>query len=172
MKALTPTQIRQLQAHLREAGASNAQVNTLLPHLISEVEHFMWIGLPFEAALHKVQLEADFNPVTYLHGKHGETLVADDDPEPQTLTDMVFSDRNRAYGAYDLRKSYDRALINAMVMTFGIVLLVLSVMYAWRQGHMDYLSWSGIAWVVGIMLVFFAGFRFYLEQVAQREEQN
>jgi hypothetical protein len=169
MKTLTPSQIRQLQAHLREAGATNAQVNALLPHFAGEVEHYMWIGLPFEAALHKVDLEADFSPVTYLHTKHGDTLVADNEADEPSLTDMVFANRNRAYGAYDLRKAYDRALISALIMTFGIVLLVLAGMRAWQVGRMIYLSASGLAWVVGVLLVAFACFRFYIDNIRREE---
>lgn len=131
----------------------------------------MWIGLPFESALHKVQLEADHNPVTYLRHKHQDALVmTDEDLDQMSLDDIVFADRNQAYGAYDLRRAYNRALINAFVMSIGIVLLVLSAMNAWQRGEWVYVSWGGLAWVAGILLVAFAGFRFYVENLSQRED--
>lgn len=131
----------------------------------------MWIGLPFESALHKVQLEADYNPVTYLRHKHQDALVmTDEELDQMSLDDIVFADRNQAYGAYDLRRAYNRALINAFVMSIGIVLLVLSAMNAWQRGEWVYVSWGGLAWIAGILLVAFAGFRFYVENLSQRED--
>ena len=170
MKSLTPPQIRQLQAQLYESGATPAQTNALLPLLVHEVEHYMWIGLPFESALHKVELEADFNPVTYLRQKHQDTLVAtDDDQKRLSLDDIVFANRNKAYGAYDLRKAYNQALINAFVMTIGLVMLGLSALQAWQAGKWTYLSWTGAAWIAGILMVAFAAFRFYVERITHEE---
>jgi periplasmic protein TonB len=39
------------------------------------------------------------------------------------LLDLVFSDRNKAYGAYDLRKSYDSRIKKALAITSLILLL-------------------------------------------------
>lgn len=171
MKTLTPPQIRELQTQLYQSGASSAQTNALLPLLANEVEHYMWIGLPFDSALHKVQLEADFNPVTYLRRKHQDPLVlTDDESERMSLDDIVFANRNKAYGAYDLRQAYNRALINAFIMAIGLVLLGLAALQAWQKGQWTYLSWSGAAWIAGILMVAFAGFRFYVEQITHEEQ--
>lgn len=171
MKNLTPPQLTQLRTDLHQAGATLGQANTLLPLFAQEVEHYMWIGLPFEAALHKVHVEADFNPLTYLREKHGDMLVlTEDEADEPDMNDIVFADRNRAYGAYDLRRAYNIALVNAFVMAIGIVLLGLSVMDAWQRGEWIYLSWSGLAWIAGILLVTLAGFRFYVENQKHQQE--
>jgi uncharacterized membrane protein YjfL (UPF0719 family) len=36
---------------------------------------------------------------------------------------------------------------------------------------MEYLSWGGMAWVMGILLIVFAGFRFYVETMVQRDDE-
>ncbi|HVW14683.1 MAG TPA: TonB family protein [Mucilaginibacter sp.] len=36
--------------------------------------------------------------------------------------ELVFDDRNKAYGAYDLRKHYNSALLKAMTITFSVVI--------------------------------------------------
>lgn len=170
MKTLTPPQIRELQTNLYRSGATPAQTNALLPLLANEVEHYMWIGLPFDSALHKVQLDADFNPLAYLRRKHQNALVTtEEELERMSLDDIVFANRNKAYGAYDLRKTYNRALINAFVMTIGLLLLGLSAMQAYQPGEWTYLSWSGAAWIAGILMVGFAGFRFYVERITHQE---
>lgn len=171
MKNLTSPQLAELRIHLQRSGATPGQTSTLLPLLAQEVEHYMWIGLPFDSALHKVQLEADYNPVTYLRHKHEDALVmTEEELDQMSLDDIVFADRNKAYGAYDLRRAYNRALINAFLMSVGIVLLLLSALNAWQQGKWVYVSWGGLAWVAGVLLVGFAGFRFYVENLSQREE--
>ena len=166
MKTLTSFQQDQLRTHLYRAGATPAQAGTLLPLFGQEVEHFMWIGLPFEVAVDKVQLEADGNPVQYLRNKHAHSLVMSDEQlERADLDDIVFANRNRAYGAYDLRKAYNRAIVNALLMTLGISLMVLAAVEAYQQGKWAYVSWGGSAWIAGIFLVAFAGFRFYVERM-------
>lgn len=41
------------------------------------------------------------------------------------LLDLVFEDRNKAYGAYDLRKTYNRRIRIALGSTFGVLLLLI-----------------------------------------------
>ena len=166
MKTLTPAQEDHLRTQLYKAGATPSQAVSLLPLFSQEVAHFMWIGLPFETALDKVELEADHNPVHYLREKHAHTLVVPDEQLNELdLDEIVFANRNRAYGAYDLRKAYNRAIVNALMMTLGLVLMILAAMDAYQQGKWVYASWSGGAWIAGIFLVAFAGFRFYVERI-------
>ena len=171
MKTLTSQQLDDLRTSLYRSGATPVQAKTLLPLMAQEVEHYMWIGLPFEAAVHKVELETDNSPVRYFREKHRDMLVMESEKnsEQPDLDDIVFANRNRAYGAYDLRKAYNSALINALIMTVGVVLLLLAAVDAFQQGRWVYLSWGGLAWVVGIHLVGFAGFRFYLGQVMSKD---
>lgn len=166
MKTLTPAQIDQLRTYLYKSGATPSQAQSLLPLFRQEIDHFMWIGLPFDVALDKVELEAGHNPVHYLREKHATALAT---PEEQMkeldLDEIVFANRNRAYGAYDLRKAYNRAIVNALLLTLGIVLMVLAAMEAYQQGKWVYASWGGGAWIAGIFMVAFASFRFYVERI-------
>lgn len=41
------------------------------------------------------------------------------------VLDIIFDGKNKAYGAYQLRKAYKRTLTKAMVITGGALLLVL-----------------------------------------------
>ncbi len=173
MKTLSPAQLEHLRTHLYKTGATPSQAASLLPLFAQEVEHFMWIGLPFEAALDKVQLEADYNPVRYLYEKHAHSLVTSDEQlQELDLDEIVFANRNRAYGAYDLRKAYNRAIVNALMMALGVVLMVLAAMEAYQQGKWVYASWGGGAWIAGIFLVAFAGFRFYIERITLTMNQK
>ena len=172
MESLTKEQLDHLRTCLYRSGATPAQARTLLPLMAREVEHYMWIGLPFEAALAKVELEADNSPVHYFREKHRDMLVMENDATTSQpdLNDIVFANRNRAYGAYDLRKAYDSALVNALITTTGLLLVVLAAMDAFQRGRWTYLSWGGLAWVVGIHLIGLAGFRFYFERVRFRRK--
>ncbi|RYZ18806.1 MAG: hypothetical protein EOP49_49190 [Sphingobacteriales bacterium] len=74
MEKLNPQQVEILYRHLVWNGTDEALFEELLDHLACEVEHYMWIGLPFETALEKVQLEANAKAVkhlrkTYQNGK-------------------------------------------------------------------------------------------------------
>jgi protein TonB len=40
------------------------------------------------------------------------------------LLDIVFEDRNKEYGAYDLRKSYNKRIKRAVLITFGAAVLI------------------------------------------------
>jgi len=40
------------------------------------------------------------------------------------LLDLLFEDRNKAYGAYELRKTYERRIRNALLITFGALLVI------------------------------------------------
>ena len=41
------------------------------------------------------------------------------------VLDLIFEDRNKDYGAYDLRKTYNKRIIMALVITASIALLAL-----------------------------------------------
>src|ERR1044071_2833005 len=43
--------------------------------------------------------------------------------------DIVFEDRNKAYGAYFLRKSYSKHVVLGAVFTFGFFVLVFAAPY-------------------------------------------
>ena len=41
------------------------------------------------------------------------------------VLDIIFEGRNKAYGAYDLRKTYNKRLINALMVMGGLVVALL-----------------------------------------------
>ena len=82
----------------------------------------------------------------------------------KTLTSAQTS-RNQAYGAYDLRKAYNRTNVNALLTTQGLVLMVVATIEAYQQGKLVYASMYGGAWIAGIFLVACAVFRFYIERI-------
>ena len=41
------------------------------------------------------------------------------------ILDLVFEDRNKDYGAYDLRKTYNRRILKALIITGSVALLAL-----------------------------------------------
>src|SRR5215207_6645665 len=40
------------------------------------------------------------------------------------ILDLLFEDRNKAYGAYELRKTYNKRITRALLITFGIALII------------------------------------------------
>ncbi len=52
-----------------------------------------------------------------------------------TLNDIVFADRNRAYGAYVLRQGYRSTLTRAFVLTIGLFLLALIAPALYARFH-------------------------------------
>src|SRR6185295_5214310 len=41
------------------------------------------------------------------------------------ILDLIFEDRNKEYGAYDLRKTYNKRILKALIITASIALLAL-----------------------------------------------
>jgi len=39
------------------------------------------------------------------------------------LLDLLFEDRNKDYGAYELRKTYNRRILKALIITASVALL-------------------------------------------------
>lgn len=50
-----------------------------------------------------------------------EIINSNEEQIPQTLEDIVFANRNKKYGAYDLRKKYKRIVIFAFSISFLII---------------------------------------------------
>jgi periplasmic protein TonB len=45
------------------------------------------------------------------------------------LLDLLFEDRNKAYGAYELRKSYNKRIRNALLITFAALIVIFLVAF-------------------------------------------
>ncbi|KAB7732098.1 hypothetical protein F5984_07760 [Rudanella paleaurantiibacter] len=167
MQKLSTAQIKQLHDHLIRQGASDALLYELLDHLICEVEHYMWIGLPFEAALDKVLLEASHTAVHYLNQTY-QTAMDADAMRGATLDDIVFEFRNKYYGAYDLRQSYRLSLLNALLLGIGAFLMLVVWVAAFNQRSFSYLSPLGLLWLVGVSCVGVAVGSWFLHNLRQR----
>ncbi|GAB3252903.1 hypothetical protein GCM10027347_12360 [Larkinella harenae] len=152
MERLSPQQIEALCDHLLWNGTDEALFEELLDHLACEVEHYMWIGLPFEAALEKVQLEANPKAVKQLRKTYQiELTMSEKQLQQADLDDIVFQFRNKSYGAYDLRQEYRNSLLTALLMTVGMVMMMMSLLTSFNAGKWSYLSvWGGV-WMVGLL---------------------
>lgn len=53
------------------------------------------------------------------------------------LLDLLFEDRNKAYGAYELRKTYNRRMTTALVITMGAFLLIILSSFLAKQLEPD-----------------------------------
>src|SRR5579859_7929180 len=49
------------------------------------------------------------------------------------VLDIVFEGRNKEYGAYQLRKTYNRRLARALSITAGVILLVFGASLVWGR---------------------------------------
>jgi len=165
MHTLSTDQIRQLRNHLIRQRTSDALLEELLDHLVCEVEHYMWIGLPFEAARAKVLDEASDSAVHYLNLTYQTTL---EQPGPKaTLEDIVFEFRNKYYGAYDLRSSYRHSLRNALLLGIGLFIMLV----VWTEAHLQPFSyWSrmGAMWLVGVSCAGTSLWSWFVHNLRQR----
>ncbi|GAB3340351.1 hypothetical protein GCM10027299_53690 [Larkinella ripae] len=152
MEKLNPQQIETVYRHLVWNGTDEALFEELLDHLACEVEHYMWIGLPFESALEKVQLEANAKAVKHLRKSYQiELTMSEKQLQQADLDDIVFQFRNKAYGAYDLRQEYRHSLRTALLMTIGLVMMFMALLTSFSAGKWTYFSvWGGI-WTAGLI---------------------
>ncbi|MGA0555705.1 hypothetical protein ACO2Q8_03570 [Larkinella sp. VNQ87] len=152
MEKLNPQQLDTLYRHLVWSGTDEALFEELLDHLACEVEHYMWIGLPFETAVEKVQLEANAKAVKHLRKTYQiELTMSEEQLRQANLDDIVFQFRNKAYGAYDLRMEYRNSLRTALLMTVGLVLMIMSLLTSFNAGKWSYLSVWGLVWMAGLI---------------------
>ncbi|GAB3639400.1 hypothetical protein [Spirosoma arcticum] len=169
MEKLNPQHVARLHDHLIRTGTNPALINELLDHLVCEVEHYQWIGLPFESAMDKALLEADAGTVRDLHQTYQRELSRDGtQPELASKDDIVFEFRNKAYGAYALRQAYPQTLRNAIIMTLGLCMMGMTLLHIMGRGTFSYFSlWGGI-WLMGLAGVTFALFSWHLQHERQR----
>ncbi len=170
MEKLNPQQVAELYNHLISKGFNDALIDELLDHLACEVEQYMWIGLPFEAALNTVLEQANVKAVQHLRNAYQTELAMTDEQLRQaSLDDIVFEFRNKAYGAYDLRRAYRITLRNAMMMALGLCMMGMAMMDMINRKNWSYLSVSGLVWLTGLCAVTYAGFSFYMHHARQQE---
>ncbi|RIV21134.1 hypothetical protein DYU11_17045 [Fibrisoma montanum] len=168
MKALDRQQIGILYDYLVRNCSDTRLARELLDHLACEVEHYMWIGLPFDKAFEKVQLDVDTQAIRQLQQTYHHELADADQLQTATLDDIVFENRNKAYGAYDLRQSYTIAMRNALILTIGLFLMLMALLVAMKERTWSYTSLSGIMWLVGLCATTFAGGNWYWQNIRQK----
>lgn len=170
MEKLNPQQVIELHNHLIRSGSNDALLDELLDHLACEVEQYMWIGLPFEAALRAVLEEANVKAVRHLrHTYQTELTMTDEQLRQASLDDIVFEFRNKAYGAYDLRRAYRATLRNAFILALGLCMMGMAILDMVNRKNWSYLSLSGIIWFTGLCGVTYAGLSWYLQHVRQQQ---
>lgn len=151
---LNPKQLERLHHHLIRTGSSDALIGELLDHLACQVENQMATGLTFDAALQQVISEANAIAVKHLQETYQcELVMTEQQLQEASLDDIVFQFRNKAYGAYDLRQNYTKTLFNALLLTIGLMMMVVSFMSGLKAGKWSYLNVWGITWMVGLCIV-------------------
>ena len=115
MKRLSSALLLEIEAHLKKAGLSSLLFEEFLDHLASEAEELLWEGIPKEEVMVRIQHLASQSTLQKVQEEHHETVG-----QHLTLTDIVFEHRNKAYGAYALRRGYADTMLRATLI--GIAL--------------------------------------------------
>ncbi|MBD2755821.1 hypothetical protein [Spirosoma validum] len=170
MKKLSPQQVAKLHNHLIHIGSTDVLVDELLDHLACEIEYRMWTGFMFEAAMNIVLEQVNVEAVRQLHTTYQTELAMTDEQLRQaSLDDIVFEFRNKAYGAYDLRRAYNTALRNAFIMALGLCMMLMAMMDLMSRKTWSYFSLTGAVWLIGISAVTYASVSWYLQQNHKQE---
>jgi hypothetical protein len=170
MKKLSPQQLATLHNHLIHSGSTDALVDELLDHLACEVEHYIYLGLPFDTAMSTVLEQANVKAVRHLRDIYQVELAMTDDQLSQaSLDDIVFEFRNKAYGAYDLRRAYPTTLRNAFIMAIGLCMMLMAMVDGISRRSWSYVSLGGIVWLVGLSAVTFVVVNWYLQHMRQQQ---
>ncbi|MFD2935243.1 hypothetical protein [Spirosoma flavum] len=170
MEKLSPQQVATLHNHLIYSGSNDALLDELLDHLACEVEHYIWIGLPFETAMNIVLEQANVKTIRHLRDIYQiELAMTDEQLRQASLDDIVFEFRNKAYGAYDLRRAYRTTLRNAFIMALGLCMMGMAMMDGISRHTWSYASLGGVVWLVGLGGVTFAVVSWYLQNMRQQQ---
>ncbi|QJD80587.1 hypothetical protein [Spirosoma rhododendri] len=170
MEKLSDEQVALLRQHLLTTGTSDALINELIDHLACEVERYIWLGLPFDRALETVTEQATHKAVRHLRETYQvELTMSDEQLQQASLDDIVFQFRNKAYGAYDLRQSYRLAMRNAIIMGISFCLMLVAILDGINRKEWSYISLTGLAWILGVAGMTYAGVSWYLARI--REQQ-
>ncbi|SDG69950.1 protein TonB [Dyadobacter soli] len=122
MKRLQENRIDQISKYLQANKLDPELLPEILDHLACEAEESLWDGKPFEQVYHNMVKTADAQTLLNLSVDHQNLLAME-----KSLNDIVFENRNKSYGAYDLRKGYGQTVQRAVVM--GVAFFLLLVMF-------------------------------------------
>lgn len=170
MQTLTHQQVDTLRNHLILNGSDPFLLEELLDHLACEVEYYVWLGLPFEKAFEHVRHETNRQTVSQLNKVYYQELTSPSDNQPQadTLDDIVFENRNKAYGAYDLRQMYPKVMRNALFLTLGLFLMLMGLVGGVSKRDWSYSTRWGVMWIVGLCTTAYGGGNWYLQSIRQK----
>ncbi|GAB3962695.1 hypothetical protein GCM10028805_64330 [Spirosoma harenae] len=165
MEKLTPQHIDHLHKYLIQSGLSDELLTEMLDHLVCEVEHYLWIGLPFKAAVEKTLLDANADSVQKLRKLYQRELsFSDAQLAEASFDDILFQFRNKSYGAYALRQSYQKTLVYAFGGALGLGLMVIALLHLISQKTWSYWSPWGLIWIIGVGAVSVAFIMYFLQQ--------
>ncbi|SEI41107.1 protein TonB [Dyadobacter sp. SG02] len=122
MKRLQENRIDQISKYLQANKLDPELLPEILDHLACEAEESLWDGKPFEQIYQDMVNAADAQTLLNLSVDHQNLLAME-----KSLNDIVFENRNKSYGAYDLRKGYGQTVQRAVVM--GVAFFLLLVMF-------------------------------------------
>jgi protein TonB len=122
MKRLQENRIDLINKYLLTSKLDPELLPEILDHLACEAEERLWDGKPFEQIYHNMMETADAQTLLSLSVDHQNLLAME-----KSLNDIVFENRNKLYGAYDLRKNYGQTIQRSVLM--GVTLFLLLVMF-------------------------------------------
>jgi periplasmic protein TonB len=122
MKRLQENRIDQISKYLQASKLDPELLPEILDHLACEAEESLWDGKPFERIYQDMVKAADAQTLLNLSVDHQNLLAME-----KSLNDIVFENRNKSYGAYDLRRGYGQTIQRSVVM--GVAFFLLLVMF-------------------------------------------
>lgn len=122
MKRLQENRIDQISKYLQASKLDPELLPEILDHLACEAEESLWDGQPFEQIYRDMVKTADAQTLLNLSVDHQNLLAME-----KSLNDIVFENRNKSYGAYDLRKGYGQTIQRSVIM--GVAFFLLLVMF-------------------------------------------
>jgi protein TonB len=127
MKRLQNNRIELLGNYLKKNGLDPELFPEILDHLACEAEERLWEGDSFEHAFSGIVETADPETLQTLSVEHNHLLAME-----KTLNDIVFENRNKLYGAYQLRKGYNKTMQRSVLLgvTFFLLMMLLPNLYA------------------------------------------
>jgi protein TonB len=122
MKSLNKNGLSEIQSYLKSSKLDENLREELLDHLACEAEERMWTGYSQEDVLKSIRTEVDLATLNELHLGHKHLLAME-----KSLTEIVFENRNREYGAYVLRREYSANVQRATVIGVALFLFIFLV---------------------------------------------
>lgn len=122
MKRLQENRIAQISKYLQANKLDPELLPEILDHLACEAEELLWDGKSFEQVYQDMVTTADAQTLLNLSVDHQNLLAME-----KSLNDIVFENRNKSYGAYDLRKGYGQTIQRSVVL--GVAFFLLLVMF-------------------------------------------